>query len=233
MPNMKIIEMGGRPGTPSRERLEVADLLIHQDAERAETNPAHVSPWDQPGDPNPSHHDIIMLLQYVDIRSFSRDAHQEFGELDDAEQINSNIDMLDLAGNGTDQKFIGMLIDRRNDRFDDAGEPDNQEEEDDGIIITCLYRDPEWVGLNEQLKFCQGMEIHVFSYRDEPQEPHVIIAVRPGYMEDSQGQTEPQGDLNKAIWGATMWHRATSCAFHAIDEDQPQDEEKEEQPAGE
>lgn len=222
---MNIIQMGGRPGTPSRTRLEMADLLIHQDAGRANIDPKHVCPWEKPSEPNPAHHDVLMLLDYLDIYFFSMEAHEQLAQLDDTEQINNNIDMLDLAANGTNEKFIGMLIDRRNDRVDDAGEPDNLEEEEDGIIVTCLYRDPEWVGLNEQLQDCRGLEVHVFSYKDDPEEPYLIIAVRPGYIEGGAEQPQPQGEINEAVREATMWYEARSCTFHVIDENKPQDQE--------
>ncbi len=224
---MRLIDMAGRPGTPSRERLELVDLLMERDFKLQEADPDYTPIWDQPDQFNPAYADVWMLHDYEEIYQFSMDAHDEVERLNSAEQIQENMDILPFAANGSNDKFIGMLI--------DLGEPDEDDTESDpeehGIIITCLYRDPDWVGLHEQLRLCKDLEVHVFGYNDAPQEPQVILAVRPGnieHIEDHPGQTEPQNEINKAIREATMWYGAVSCTFHVSDEDKPQDEDKDE-----
>ena len=128
------------------------------------------------------------MLGYTDIWLFSLGAHEEMEQLIDAEQINSNMDLLPVAARGSDDRFIGTLIDLGEpprDRLDENGNripADPGGDEDDGeygVMLTCLHRNPEWVGLNEQLQWCRGLEVHVFCRKEQPRDPHVIIAVRP------------------------------------------------------
>ena len=221
---MNLIEMAGRPGTPSRERLKLVDLLMEQDIKLQEEDPDYTPIWEQPGELNPAYADIRMLQDYEEIYQFSMEAHDEVERLNSAEQIQENMDILPFAANGSNDKFIGMLIDMGELDEDDT----DSDPEEHGIIITCLYRDPDWVGFHEQLKWCRGLEVHVFGYNDAPQEPQVILAVRPGNIEDIEdypGQTQPKNDINKAIQEATMWYGAVSCTWHTSHEDKPQDEE--------
>ena len=193
---MNLIEMGGRPGTPSKERLRIADTLISQDSQAHQRDPEHHVPvWDQPGELNPAYQDAKMLLDYLDIYQFSMAAHETMEELHKAEQINSNVDLLPIVAQGSDEKFIGMIIDRGE---PDTGQADPKEtaseqtdEDGYGIVITCLYRHPEWIGLNEQFPWCRGLEVHIFSYRDTPEEPCIIIAVRPGTWKKSRETRTP------------------------------------------
>ena len=232
---MNLIEMGGRPGTPSKERLRIADTLISQDSQAHQRDPEHHVPvWDQPGELNPAYQDAKMLLDYLDIYQFSMAAHETMEELHKAEQINSNVDLLPIVAQGSDEKFIGMIIDRGE---PDTGQADPKEtaseqtdEDGYGIVITCLYRHPEWIGLNEQFPWCRGLEVHIFSYRDTPEEPCIIIAVRPGNMEEVTGDPEhppPPGEINTALHDAVTWHGAVNCRWYTGQKDRPRDKEDE------
>ncbi len=170
-----LAQMAGRPGTPSRERVMLADQLIKEDLKRA-GEPGYQTPWEIPGELNATHQDVRMLLDYTAIRLFSMTAYAEPGELIEAEQIQDNKDLLTLVSKGSNDRFIGILIDLGEPTPEDT--PDQEKER--GVFITCLYRNPEWVGMNELLEWCRDLEVHVFSYHDQPQEPCIILAVRPG-----------------------------------------------------
>ena len=217
---MRVKEMGHWPGTPGIERLELADQLIMEDLRQEQENPEHTAAWDRPGGSSDAYDDVRMVLDYTEIWFFSMGAHEEVVQLDDAEQINSNIDLLEVAGQGSDEKFIGMVLDRGEPPEDD---PDDAEG-DYGIILSCLYRNAGWVGLNEQLQWCRGLEIHVYCYRGEPEDPCVIIGVRPGNMvgaEDAVQPAGPQGGLNEAIQEVVLYHGATKCVWHTRKRERP------------
>ena len=223
MPNMNIIDMGGRPGTPSKQRLALADFLIEQHT-RYEQKEGHnlQTPWTNPQEPNAAHHDVRMLTDYADIWLFSIGAHAQLRALYQREQLIDSLDMIPIAVSGTDDNFIGILIDRQ--------DPDKSSTDvtpkDDGVTITCLYRDPEWVGLNEQLHHCRDLKVHVFGYQDAPDEAHFIIATRPNAVLDDGPETHPNPhvEMNQALRDAVMWHGALSCTFHVSDQNKPADQ---------
>ena len=201
---MNIIKtMYNWPGTPGPARLTAAELLIDQDARKEDQN--QPAPWEQPGVLNQAHQDARMLLDYMDIYDFSHRAHQEMQRMVDKQKIKSGLDLAEIALRGSDERFIGMVIDREN-----PDDPDSQE----GCSITCLYRHPEWVGLNPQLPQCHGLDIHIFYHQDNPDEPKVIIATLPNAMGDTihtngkNPQQERHDELSQAIKETTTWHGA-------------------------
>ena len=201
---MEIIKtMYHWPGTPGPDRLAAAELLIEQDARRTDRN--QPSPWEQPGVLNQAQQDARILLDYLDIEDFSRWAHEELQRTVDDNEVQSGLDLTRIAFQGSDERFIGMVIDRENP--DQPDDPDRQ----NGCSITRLYRHPDWAGLNPQLPQCQGLEIHVFCHQDNPDDPQVIIATQPNAMPGAGTHlagTEPQGDLHRAIRDITAWHGA-------------------------
>ena len=77
--------------------------------------------------------------------------------------IDSGADLAMIAGEGSNQHLIGILI-----RW--GGTQDEQAE----CVITCLHRDPEWVGINPLLEYCRGLEAHLLGETDNG--PWVVIA---------------------------------------------------------
>ena len=193
MPDANVIEMAGRPGTPSRRRIKLAELRIEQDIKEGERNPKHLTPWNRPGELSPDEHDIWMLLDYLEIHLFTLWAREQFKQLVEAKQTSNGTDIIPIAADGTNNKYIGMII---NTQKPAPKEPDNNID-DGAIIITRLYRDPEWIGLNNQLQYTRGLEVHVFPYKKVPEEPYIIIAVQPGNMESSNRRPRPQGKITK------------------------------------
>ena len=227
--------MGGRPGTPSRERLELAQSIIIEAMQRRAEDPEYTPDWEKPGELNPAHRDVRMLLDYKKIGFLSREAHDEVQDLATAEQIQDMEDIIPFAIRESDEKFIGMIIDlgssgagSSESGSSESGSSGTENHEADfqeyRIVITYLYRDPEWVGFNEQLHWCRGLEIHVFSNRNTPEEPNMIIATTPGSM-NQPGQPGPQNPISRAMEAATRWHGAVSYTWHIREENKPQKEE--------
>ena len=77
--------------------------------------------------------------------------------------IDSGVDLAMIAGEGGNQHLIGILI-----RW--GGTQDEKAE----CVITCLHRDPEWVGINPLLEYCLGLETHLLGETDNG--PWVVIA---------------------------------------------------------
>ena len=209
---MNIIEMAGQPGTPGTERLRLAQTIIHDDLMLQQQDPNHRSPWKEPTELNTFHRDVRMLLDYREIYFFSMEARDELTRLADAEQINNNMDILPFVVRGSDHRFIGIIIDLADPREKPL------KDQEDGLIVTRLYRDPEWVGFNDQLKWCRDLEVHVFAYKGEPEEPDVIIATRPGGLEGTPADDQNLSGLNEAIRDTVLWHGALSCTFHNDDQ---------------
>ena len=231
---MTMLEMADWPGTPGRERLalavqliaeslkheeEMADWLgspglgplasavqlLNESLKHEEDNPQYPP---EPGELNTLRQDARMLLDYRDTIRFSMVTHSELAEMAEAGRIQEGMDMVPVVARGSDEQFIGMLI--------DLGEPEGDDPEygESGIMATRLYRDAGWVGLNEQLPLCRGLEIHIFSWKGRPEEPGVILAIRQGRMDGPPAVPEPPGELNGVIREVMRWHGATSCAWH-------------------
>ena len=84
------------------------------------------------------------------------------------------------------------------------------------FAITCLYRDPWWVGLNPQLALCQGLEVHIFAPQDHRGQERrtFILAVPPNIGVTGAPGDTPQGELNRAIEHIVTWHGATESQWH-------------------
>ena len=191
---MDIMEMAEWPRTPGRARLRMAlDVL-------EEETPGNVpAPGQALGQ---THADAAMLEHYLEILLFSQQAHQVLVEQEVAEQINRGTDLLDIALEGTTDDLIGMVIE--NEREGGGAE----------CLITSIYRDPGWVGLNPQLELCRGLEAHIFSGGPEEREVQVVLAIPADPGLGGNTGTEPRGELPEAIREVVLWHGATGCFWH-------------------
>ena len=85
----------------------------------------------------------------------------------------------------------------------------------DGEVITCLYRNPQWVGLNPHLPLCKGLHVHIFTVQPDSDQPDVVVAAHPGSeLEEFPNVPGPLSELNQAIHDAVLWHGATACSWH-------------------
>ncbi len=205
---MEANQMAGWAGTPGPERIAMAEWLI-------EKNPSSVDEYARTGnvpqgDLGASHttyYDANKILGLVDIFMFSLHAHEEMEMMADAGQIHSGMDLLEIAGEGSSELYISMVIHM----------PPGEGEDGPTFIITCLHRHPEWVGLNPQLPNCSGLDVHIFCRGDAPGDPKAIIAVPPGAMDGGEEDGEngkPAGEMTLAIRETVLWHGAARCLQH-------------------
>ena len=131
-------EMADWLGTPGLEPLASAMQLFNESLKHEEDNPQYPP---EPDELNTLRQDARMLLDYKDTLLFSMVTHSELAEMAEAGQIQEGMDMVPVVARGSDEQFIGMLI--------DLGEPEGDDPEDGeyGIMATRLYRDAGWVGL--------------------------------------------------------------------------------------
>ena len=196
--------MAGWPGTPGRARMEQAIRTMREN--RREVL-GKILPWDEPGELSQIHRDVRMMLAYGKIRDFHTDSHEELERLIAAEQVNGERDILKVIEEEPDQRFIPLLI--------DLGNPPAEPEpgHDYGLIMTRLFRDPEWVGMNEILPYCRGLVVNVVSRDREPGEPRLIIAAMPGEF-GQDGDDEPPPGIGPVIQDVMKWHEAIKCEWH-------------------
>ena len=179
-------------------RIALADMLLREDPQGVDEYAESGNlPQERPTAPLQTYQDAAKVLGLVDMLFFSGWAHEEMERLDGAEQIDSGVDLLKIAGEGTDEKFIGMVIHLAPEREDGPCE----------YIITCLHRDPRWVGLNPQLPYCRGLDVHILG---RPGRPEAVIALPPGTLRMGS-PAEPRDDMGLAIRETVMWHGASAC----------------------
>ena len=211
---MEANEMAGWAGTPGLERIAMAEWLLEKDPgsvdEYARTGNV---PQGNSGASLTTYYDANKILGLVDIFMFSLHTHEEIELMGGAGQINSGMDLLEIAREGSSQRYISMVIHM----------PPDEGEDEATFIITCLHRHPEWVGLNPQLPNCSGLDVHIFCRDHEPRYPKAIIAVPPGAMDRGQENGEksgkengdPEGEMNLAIRDTVLWHGAARCLQHS------------------
>ena len=201
---MEANEMASWPSTPGPIRIRLAETLINTNGRAvdhyAETK---IMPEDTAASQQ-TYEDASKILDLVDIYFFSTWAHETMAHLGNAEQINSGVDLLDIAKEANSDKFIGMVF----------HSPPEHEDDQPAYAITCLHRNPEWSGLNPQLPLCKGLEVHIYCQAETPEEPAIIIALPPGELQGADDSTHVQGILNESIRDSVMWHGATSCSQH-------------------
>ena len=200
---MELMEMADWPGTPGRTRMQAAEDIITEDFKL---------PVSQLEDEtlvlDPASQDARMQLRIVDILMFSTSAHDELAELYNAEQINHATDLANIAVKGTNDKFIGMVI--------QVAPEEGDEDPQDAYLITCVNRDPEWVGLNFQLTHLKGLEVHVVGDIHDP-DAHSIIIATDLWVDDTHELMEteaPDDPLYSAIREVALYHGATGCYWH-------------------
>ena len=202
---MDMQEMARWPRTPGPERISRAEIIISQDADQEETIfplPYSETPWDQP------HRDANMLVRVVDIMTFGYEAHEHLAHLDDIGLglTDSGTDLMSIAVRAEDDGFLGMVINTWNNEGDDDATTE---------VITCLYRDPDWVGLNPYWPDCKSLHVHIFTTKPDSDEPDIVVAVPPGTeLDEFSPAPVPLGELNQAIHEAAMWHGAAACSWH-------------------
>ena len=206
---MEANQMAGWAGTPGPERIAMAERLIEKNPTSVDeyTRTGNV-PQDGMGESRAAYYDADKILGLVDIFMFGLHAHEEMEMMADAGQIHSGVDLLEIAGEGSSELYISMVIHM----------PPGEGEDQPTFIITCLHRHPEWVGLNPQLPYCKGLDVHIFCRGDEPGDPKAIIAVPPGVMEggeEDMENKEPTGEMNLAIRETVLWHGAARCVQHS------------------
>ena len=201
-----VMQMQDWPGTPGPSRLAAAHGLIQQDALKKDPN--QPPSWEQPGTLDQTQQDTRRLLDFLEIHEFSQWAREQLTKLARNKKIESGMDIARIAFQGTSDTFIGMVIDRTHPEH-----PHDQE----GCLVTCLYRHPQWLGLNPQLAECRGLEIHIFHQQDTPDEPEIIIATSPNAMGKDPSVTtyDQTGELSQVIREVTTWHGAIRHSWHA------------------
>ena len=143
-----------------------------------------------------------MLVKIVDMLSLGHDAHDHLNDLNEMGLIESGTDLMSIAVRAEEEGFLGMVINT----WDDDSTTE---------VITCLYRDPEWVGLNPYLPDCKGMYVHIFTANPRSNEPDITVAVPTGTeLDEFSPAPEPMGELTQAIHDAVMWHGAAACNWH-------------------
>ena len=136
-------------------------------------------------------------------RRFSHEAHRKMLRLHRAEQIDTGGDLVRIAAQGSNHRFIGTLI--------QSARPGGGTE----TSITALLRHPDWVEFSPQMELLRDLEVHVFSLGDyRPEEPVFILAVPPGTLRGGPGEEMPDSPLHQAIARAALHHGAALCHWH-------------------
>ena len=204
---MDISAMAGWPGVPGPERFAMAEKLIQDDPDGVDEYSMSGSlPLERLRAPFQTYRDARMMLGLVDMLFFSEWAHEEMGSMINAEQFESSQDLLDMLSREDPGNYVPMVIHTYPEHWDEDG--------GDRFVVTCLHQDPEWVGLNPQLPYCKGLEVHIFNKPGETGEPAIIIAAPPGAIAGDETGQKPDGEMAQAIWEAAMWHGAAACLHH-------------------
>ena len=198
---MEIMDMAGWPATPGPVRLSRAEAVISEDAHQVRSILDGRNAL-----PDEAHRDARMLLGVLEIMDFSAWAHGEAERLVRAGRINSALDIAEVALQGTSERFIGTVI--------HLTEGTSEQEE---YILTLLYRDHEWAGLNQNLPRCRNMAVRIFGRSNPTEDPAMIIAA-PAWAartgNEAYSATQPAGDLGRAIHAAMTWHGARNCSWY-------------------
>ena len=208
---MDISAMAGWPGVPGPERFAMAERLIQDDPDGVDEYSMSGSlPLERLRAPFQTYRDARMMLGLVDMLFFSEWAHEEMGSMINAEQFESPQDLMEMLSREDPGNYIPIVIHMRPEHWD--------EDESDEFIITCLHQDPEWVGLNPQLPYCKGLEVHIFSRLGEPGRDrgagHSHRRAPGGHGNREETGQEPTGEMAQAIRDAAMWHGAEVCLHH-------------------
>lgn len=203
---MQPTDMAHWPGTPGRARLQAAHTLILE-GDLTETALA----LSQPHLNDLALDDALMPLNLAQAELFTEWAHQEMEHLDLAEQINNVLDLTHIALRANTKSTIGMVIHIPRGHHHDPDPATGG----DAYIITCLNRNPEWVGLNPYLTMVKDLQLHVVTSSADPDQPSIIIATHDwGDTPDDTNRAAPDTSLAHTLEMIAQWHGATGCHWH-------------------
>ena len=203
---MKAEDIAHWPGTPGEARIALAEKLIDDDPQGADTYREGDPLTENAVAPERTYRDAGMVLGLAEMFLFGLWSEQEIERLHNAEQLENGAQLLDIAEEGSNDRFIGMVIETPPEK--------GREEEGNRYVITILHRDPEWVGLNPYMSDCQGLELHLLGEWENGNGPRVIAAVPPGVLNMEERTSEPHGELVRAIREVAAWHGAKTCLEH-------------------